>query len=137
MGWRVMEVEVSEKLLPCPFCESDDVGRGPTMQSTLYFVECYNCECSSAHFIADNEHYTHISAWEAAVDSWNTRQQSAAEAMRQIAIQAYQAGYGRGHNDTVEGAYCGSCEDDDECALEWLAELDRSLPIADVEHGES
>lgn len=63
-----------EELKPCPFCGSDDVSRGHTFQSSLYFVECNNCECGSAHFIDDDGlNYNANSAWQAAVDSWNTR----------------------------------------------------------------
>lgn len=44
------------------------------------------------------------------------------ERERRIARQAYQAGYGRGHDDTVEGCYNSVCEHENECADEWLEE---------------
>ncbi len=40
-----------------------------------------------------------------------------------LMAQAFKAGYGRGHNDTAESCYNVSCEYDDDCALEWLADM--------------
>ena len=40
-----------------------------------------------------------------------------------LVIKAYQVGYGRGHNDTVEGDYNGACEHADDCVLDWLHDL--------------
>jgi len=44
------------------------------------------------------------------------------ERERAIARQAYQTGYGRGHNDTVEGRYNSVCEHENDCADEWIEE---------------
>lgn len=44
------------------------------------------------------------------------------EAIKQAKREAYKAGYGRGHNDTVEGCYNSACEFEDECADDWMAE---------------
>jgi hypothetical protein len=45
-----------------------------------------------------------------------------ADSSRKIIVAAYQAGYSRGHNDTVESQYNGGVLDEDEAALEWLDE---------------
>ena len=40
-----------------------------------------------------------------------------------LMAQAFQAGYGRGHNDTVDGCYNGSCEHENDCAFDWLNDI--------------
>jgi len=40
-----------------------------------------------------------------------------------LMAEAFKVGYGRGHNDTVEGAYNGACEHENECAFEWLDDM--------------
>jgi hypothetical protein len=44
------------------------------------------------------------------------------EAIKQAKREAFQAGYARGHNDTVEGCYNSNCDCENECADEWMAE---------------
>ena len=44
------------------------------------------------------------------------------DAVKQAKREGFQAGYARGHNDTVEGCYNGSCECENECADDWMAE---------------
>ena len=40
-----------------------------------------------------------------------------------LVAQAFRQGYGRGHNDTVECAYNGVCEHENDCAMEWLNDM--------------
>lgn len=37
-----------------------------------------------------------------------------------LMVKAFQAGYGRGHDDTVDGGYNGVCEHENDCAFDWL-----------------
>lgn len=47
---------------------------------------------------------------------------AALERMQSLAVSAYQSGYARGHDDTVESGYNGSIVEEPEAALEWLSE---------------
>jgi hypothetical protein len=66
-----------------------------------------------------------------------------AQAMQEreeLAIEAYQSGYARGHNDTVEGCYNLAAESEPEAAEEVIAELveDRARAAAErLRGGES
>lgn len=44
------------------------------------------------------------------------------EEAKELMKQAYQIGYSRGHNDTVEGTTNLSCMEDSECFDEWFEE---------------
>jgi hypothetical protein len=72
---------------------------------------------------------------------WHIAQARIAQAMQEreeLAIEAYQSGYARGHNDTVEGCYNLAAESEPEAAEEVIAELveDRARAAAEAE-GES
>jgi len=51
-----------------------------------------------------------------------------------LICQAFRQGYGTGHNDSVESAYNGVCEHEDDGALDWLNDYaaDGGVTVADV-----
>jgi len=42
---------------------------------------------------------------------------------RWLMVQAFRAGYSRGHTDTAGGCYNGVCERENDCAFEWIDDM--------------
>lgn len=75
-GGHHVKLEAQDKLLPCPFCGSEDLELNNT-HTACYWVECSQCgaEVSGTAIYSDSDKpEDHLEAAKSAISAWNRRQ---------------------------------------------------------------
>lgn len=120
------------ELKPCPFCDGEAEMRNPWTSNTNYYVECYECGCTTAIFDTPEKA---VEAWNRRADSPHCGADMRERGGRRIGMRPIDA-------DELMRKYCGTCNiaDDTFCLNCKYHEFMASVKVAptielEVQHG--